>query len=263
VERLVRLPGTHNLRDTGGHPAGAGVTRWGKLYRSDALHRLGDDGRRERSIRRIGLVIDLRNPSERDRFPSDLGGVDATAVPVPVLADPPETFVAADVSLDDFYHHIVEERGHALVQALRVIASSGPTPVIVHCTSGKDRTGLVVALALALVGVDRSAIVADYAASEQNLPAALLDQTVDWWRQTGNHRGVNLDALVRLSQPAVLERTFERIETRHGSVAGYARAYGLSDQDRRLLNEVLVEAPSVFPRQRAVSPPIGLPQSPR
>ncbi|GAB3834168.1 tyrosine-protein phosphatase [Dactylosporangium cerinum] len=239
--RLVRLRGTYNLRDTGGRVARTGPTRLGKLYRSDALHRLDDADRRELAERRIGLVVDLRDPSERADFPSDLRGIGAEIVHVPVLATSPATFLAADSSLDEFYDHIVEERGHALATALRVLARSGTTPVIVHCTSGKDRTGLVVALALALVGVDRATVVADYAATERHLPPALLDEIVAHWRRSADRPAVHLETLVRLSPPAALERIFGRIEAGHGSVADYARAHGLSDEDVARLAEALVE----------------------
>lgn len=246
---LVSLRGTHNLRDTGGlaasagdagQPHRAGLTRWGKLYRSDALHRLDDADRRELRARRVGLVVDLRDGSERADFPSDLRGLGAAVAHVPVLGMPPRVFLDADASLDDFYDHIVEERGHALVEAVRVIARSGATPTIVHCTSGKDRTGLVVALALALVGVDRATIVADYAVTERHLPAAALDETVARLRRTHGHAAANLEALVRLSPPAVLTRIFDRIEVAHGSMAGYARAHGLADDDVAALADALI-----------------------
>ncbi|GLL02158.1 tyrosine-protein phosphatase [Dactylosporangium matsuzakiense] len=129
---------------------------------------------------------------------------------------------------------IVEQRGHALTTALRALAHSGATPALVHCASGKDRTGLVVALALALAGVDRAAIVADYAASERHLPAAHLDAIVARWPARANAA-----ALIRLSPPAALERIFRHIDDRHGSVAGYARAHGLTAEDLTQLNRSL------------------------
>ncbi|MFF5235304.1 tyrosine-protein phosphatase [Dactylosporangium sp. NPDC000521] len=170
----------------------------------------------------------------------DLRGIGAEIVHVPVLGTPPAVFLAADTSIDAFYDHIVQERGHALAAALRVIARSGPTPVIVHCTSGKDRTGLVVALALSLVGVDRATVVADYAATERHLPAAMLDEVVAWWRKTGDRPVVHLDSLVRLSPPALLERILGRIDEVHGSVAGYVRAHGLTDAEIDQLSAALV-----------------------
>ncbi|GAA3300127.1 tyrosine-protein phosphatase [Dactylosporangium vinaceum] len=212
-------------------PAGP---RPGKLYRSGSLHQLDDADRRDLAALRIGLIVDLRDPAERADSPSDLRGVEATVVHAPVLAQPPAVFLAADTSLDAFYDHIVEERGHALAAVLRLLAASGPTPVLVHCTSGKDRTGLVVALALALAGVDRAAVVADYAASEQHLPSAHVEAILARWPP-----GANIATLVRLSPPAALERILRRIDERHGSVAGYARAHGLTDEELLLLTQIL------------------------
>jgi protein-tyrosine phosphatase len=237
--RLVRLRGTFNLRDTGGHPAARGTMRWGKLYRSDALHRLDDADRRELAARRIGLIVDLRDASERDGSPDALHDLRADVLHVPVLGAAPATFLADDTGLDAFYDHIVTERGHAVVAALRAVAHSGPTPVIVHCTSGKDRTGLIIALALAIAGVRRAAVVADYAATERHLPTAALDEIVARWRTPGRPT-TNLDALVRTSPPATMERVLDRIAVSHGSVAGYARAHGLTDEDQALLTDALI-----------------------
>jgi hypothetical protein len=83
------------------------------------------------------------------------------------------------------------------------------------------RTGLSIALALAIAGVER-------AATERQLPTAVLDEIVARWR-TADRPAVNLDALLRTSPPATMERVLDRIAAGHGPAEGYTRAHGLTD----------------------------------
>ncbi len=229
------------MREVGGYAAGSGRTRWGKLYRSDSLHQLDDADRDELRRLGIGVVLDLRDEEERVLSPSRLAGLDLEHVHNPVLSTPASSFIAADASLDEFYDDIIDSSGDRLVAALRVIARSGSVPVLVHCTAGKDRTGLVVALALALSGVDRSEIVYDYAQTEQHLPSELLDAIIVRLRAEHVPDSVNLDELVRLSPAAVLERTLARIDELHGSVEDYVASHGLESSDVETLRGVLVQ----------------------
>jgi protein-tyrosine phosphatase len=239
--RSIALNGAFNMREVGGYTAGSGQTRWGKLYRSDSLHQLDAADREQLRALGIELVLDLRDDAERRLSPSLLDGLDLEHVHNPVLSSPASTFIAADASLNEFYDDIIDHSGDRIAGALRVLAGSGTRPVLVHCTAGKDRTGLVVALALDLSGVDRAEIVRDYAQTEQNLPSELLDAIVTRLRAEHVPGSVNLDELVRLSPAAVLERTFARIEELHGSVAAYATAHGLEQAEIAALREALLE----------------------
>ncbi|MFP3381581.1 tyrosine-protein phosphatase, partial [Bacillus sp. SIMBA_069] len=75
--------------------------------------------------------------------------------------------------------------GTQLATAVRLIADSGEDPVLVHCTAGKDRTGLVVALALLAAGVDREDVVADYAQTADNLAGPWADAMLERMRAAG------------------------------------------------------------------------------
>lgn len=241
-ERLVALEGTYNLRDVGGYPAAGGMTRWGKLYRSDSLHALTDADVAELSRRGVKRVIDLRGDDEAAFAPSRLDALDAEIIRNPLLSGPTSDYIARDAALAELYSDIVEREADRLIDAIRHIAGSGDAPVIVHCTAGKDRTGLVVALALDLAGVDRAEIVADYAETERNLPAPLLDDIVERLRvRHVLENPVNLDALVRLSPAAELERVFASIEAEYGSTREYALAHGLAASDIDRLRQALIE----------------------
>ena len=75
ISTRIPVPGTYNFRDVGGLPAREGVVRRGVLYRSDGLHRLGDDGREALRRLGVGMVIDLRDENEARMMPDDLVGL--------------------------------------------------------------------------------------------------------------------------------------------------------------------------------------------
>ena len=152
--------------------------RDGVLFRSDGLHRLGEAGRAELRQLGVGIVIDLRDENEARFMPDDLDGLDVEVLSLPVFEGSGASQGAGGISLDALYERIVTQHASVVVSALREIASAGERSVVVHCTAGKDRTGIVVALALLAVGVDREAVVEDYARTEANLAGEWLEEMV-------------------------------------------------------------------------------------
>ncbi|MDQ1083351.1 protein-tyrosine phosphatase [Microbacterium sp. SORGH_AS 344] len=163
------VSGATNFRDTGGLPAGGARTRTGVLYRSGNLVAVDDDGMQ--ALRRLGIrrVIDLRDETEVAHAPSRLDDLAVEVQHEPLFLGSVASFFARDVSLDELYAAIVDDSADRVVAVVRGILSA--QPVLVHCTVGKDRTGVTVAIALAAAGVDRDAVVADYARTEDLLPA--------------------------------------------------------------------------------------------
>lgn len=240
-QRHVPLDGTFNLRDVGGYPAATGTSRWGKLYRSDSLHLLTDGDRAELARRGVELVIDLRDHEERDAFPSSLDGLAVRVEHNPVFATPASSFIAADARLDDLYDDVIANSGSRIAAAVRLIADSKDAAVVVHCTAGKDRTGLVVAFALVAAGVDRAAVIDDYAQTENHLPVEMLDAIVARLRAERVPNSVNLDELVRLSPAVALDRVLERVEREYGSIPRFLKRHGLSADDLERLQRTLID----------------------
>ncbi|WP_150308409.1 tyrosine-protein phosphatase [Planctomonas psychrotolerans] len=145
----VVLDGTYNTRSVGRPDQ-----PW--LYRSAALDTLTDDGRRMLGELGIGLVLDLRDDHER--------GIAAHSVPVRRVPLYGPSGGPLTGRLEDVYEQLLRSRGRELTAAVAEIADS-PFPVLVHCTAGKDRTGLVIALALLVAGWTVDEVVADYALS--------------------------------------------------------------------------------------------------
>ena len=230
------VPGAVNFRDVGGLPAGAGRTRRGVLYRSGnlaAVDTSGADAFRELGVRR---VIDLRSDEEVAHAPSGVAGVETLRVPL--FLGSVTSFFLEDVSLAQMYRALLERSGDRIVTAIRGIL--GAHPVVLHCTVGKDRTGVTVALALAAVGVDEEAVIADYARTEQNLPAWRGDRTLA--RMRAAFPGArHLEELATKSPAAVMRDLLAQVRAEHGSVAGYLRAHGMSDEELAELKRILIE----------------------
>ena len=147
--------GCRNTRDLGGLPTRYGVrTRAGALIRTDSLHQLDPAGRAAFDEVGAGLILDLRSDSEQvDGHP--LGG-DPAYRRIPWIDPLREAEFVPSPDLAAVYRGSLSRNREHIGQILRVIAEA-PTdsPVVLHCHAGKDRTGLLVALLLELVGVPR------------------------------------------------------------------------------------------------------------
>jgi protein-tyrosine phosphatase len=237
----LHVTGSINLRDVGGLPAGSARTRSGVLFRSGSLARLDADG--VVALGELGLrrIVDLRADDEVAYAPSRLPVVE-DRVPiavqrVPLFFGSMSSFLAGDPSLDELYALIVDRAGGGIVQVVRAVIADNP--VLVHCTVGKDRTGVSVAIVLAAVGVDRAAIVADYARTETLLPASNRAMAAALRRA---HPGsVHLEDLATRSPAPVMERMLGYVSARHGSAAGYLREHGMTDGELDELRRVLLE----------------------
>ncbi|MGE6738405.1 tyrosine-protein phosphatase, partial [Streptomyces sp. NPDC059900] len=165
--------------------------RWGRLYRSDSLAKLqGADWERFRSLG-VETVIDLRYPWEieaKGRVPAAEGQAYVNLS----VEHRPYDQAEIDPGLDpwrylaDRYAEVALDGAGELRQALETIAS-GSGPQVFHCASGKDRTGLLAALVLALLGVADDDIAADFALTElatdrliADWKAAHPDRTLNW-----------------------------------------------------------------------------------
>ena len=237
----IPIEGTYNFRDVGGYATDGGVVRSGKLFRADALGRLGAAGRE--SLRELGIriVIDLRDDFEVQALPDDLEGLDVEVLHLPVFEGSGASASTVGATIVHLYDKIVFQHTDVIVRALREIADTGDEPVVVHCTAGKDRTGIVIALALLAVGVDRETVVADYALTEANLDGPWLEGMLELVRGYGVDVTPDLRVILGGSPREALETTIDRIEERSGSVRQYLLAAGLDELELAKLRSVLVE----------------------
>jgi hypothetical protein len=225
---VPKLSGAYNFRDLGGLPTtDGGRIRSGRLFRSDTLQALTDDDV-ACLVDELGVasVVDLRSPAEtveEGRGPLTSHPRQAiTYVNVPLgLAkiafhevEPDPGYLTADMYLQQ----LGEDPSVPL--ALELISVLAARPTVVHCAVGKDRTGVVVALILLLVGVDSETVVKDYMASEANIER-MVDRLRGWPRYAG-HMGVIPDEFYRVEEKAI-RTTLAELGTRHGGAEEWAR----------------------------------------
>jgi protein-tyrosine phosphatase len=176
-ERILPLAGAYNFRDLGGYRTGDGrVTRWGRLFRSDALHEVTRADLEVLSATGLAVIVDLRTGPELER--SGRGLLDAEPMRFVHLsmtdAEGGESVAAAPAEfhakLAERYLWYLEVGRLSLVEVLTLIADPANQPLVFHCAAGKDRTGVVAALVLDILGVDRDTIVNDYVLTATRMP---------------------------------------------------------------------------------------------
>jgi protein-tyrosine phosphatase len=224
VPRHIAFERLYNFRDAGGYRTGDGrIVRCGRLYRSDSLAKLS--ARDWDQFRSLGVrtVIDLRHRREievRGRIPDSDGiryhNISVEHRPYDQAALSPAIEPAR--FLADRYAELAADGTAEIRQALELLAVGDAAPVVIHCAAGKDRTGVLTALVLALLGVTAGDIVADYARTGQ-----ATDQLIAEWRA---HHGGEMPRWPAFGQaPAGAMRLFlAGLTTEYGGVRGYAAA---------------------------------------
>lgn len=229
-----------NARDLGGIATRDGRrVRRGALIRSDQLCRLDDRGRAAFLGYGVRTVIDLRTPAEVAKDPDPPWhehGVDYLLIP----QQDEQLWRELDgiaITRAERDAAAIDRRSDRIVAMMRAVASAAPGGVLIHCLAGKDRTGIAVALLLALVGVDDEHIAADYSLSEAALAAeraAALAAAPDDETRAKTERGYDARAETMLS-------TLAHLRTRHGGAEAYLVRGGLSGVDITRIRERLLE----------------------
>jgi protein-tyrosine phosphatase len=239
AKRILDLTGGQNFREVGGYPTRCGGrVRRGLIWRSARLDALSDED--IKIIRGLGIntIADLRRRGERNLQPTKpelLTGMRVlawddpktiTAKPQEALYQPGATAAQYYQAMLDLYRLIAETHAEHLRRIYQEITRDA-LPILIHCSAGKDRTGIAVALLLEALGVERSDVIADYVRTES---------LVDWGRlnaaaATGAGVGhawmgfldpTALELLLR-ADARYLEAALADIEDRHGSVIGFFR----------------------------------------
>jgi protein tyrosine/serine phosphatase len=237
LDRHLPFETVFNFRDLGGYAAADGRTvKWRTVFRADGLHRL--EGADIDVFAELGVrtVLDLRTHAELD----ERGRIGARG---PVAADivwhhfplmdvhwDPESYddaLGAARYLADRYLDMLETGAAAIGGGLRIIADPDRTPLVFHCAAGKDRTGVLAALTLSLLGVADEVVAADYA-----LSAIAIERFTDWMAVNAPEALAELDnvpdAFTRSPVEAMLLFLAD-VRERFGSVEGYADSVGVDD----------------------------------
>jgi protein-tyrosine phosphatase len=234
--RELTWNGCLNVRDLGGHPTeDGGETRFGSIVRADSLRHLTEAGWEAAVDYGIRTVVDLRTDDERaDDPPAELP-VDVVHVQLfeedPAFSEEVDEVMrgATDPTsrICGTYVLMLERFKPNVAEALMAVARAPHGGVAVHCMGGKDRTGIVTALLLALAGVGRDAIGADYALSEERLQPR-HDQ---WLAEAQTEEERELVRRISYTPPEAIVEVLDELGGRYGSIEDYLRSGGLSERD--------------------------------
>jgi protein-tyrosine phosphatase len=159
---------------------------------------------------------------------------DLQALPVPTVPESP----GSGLDLSTIYRYFVDECGDNVSAAIAELTSDDAFPALVHCSAGKDRTGVVIALILAVLGVPDDVIAADYALSAVYLDPDLTPAIGQLQASTG--LGDDLTTGLLASPPELILWVLDRVRAAAGSVEGYLRAHGLTAEALTSLRSALI-----------------------
>jgi protein-tyrosine phosphatase len=254
-ERLIQLEGALNFRDLGGYSAADGRTvRWGRVYRSDALHELTESDLA--TIRELGLraVYDLRRQSERDKQPTAIPDDHGHRVVHLVIGDNPDDNQPELVDLilsgdlpeadDDFvidlYVKMLDAGAPAFGRLLTHLTDEDALPALFHCAAGKDRTGIGAALLLLVLGVDEETVRDDYELSTQYRSV----HRIEVLRPQIEAAGVDVEKVRPFlsARRPVLEGALRHLDIAYGGVEAYLLGpAGVSPETLTRLRELLLD----------------------
>jgi protein tyrosine/serine phosphatase len=252
TDRWVPLGNALNLRDLGGLPcAGGGRVRSRVLLRGGSLsHLTSEDAGVLVAHHGVDTVLDLRTAAEIGmERPSALARAGVATAHLPLLTEERFALPEAAVRPDDdvtavlagAYRGYLDERGRHVVTAARLVAT-GDGATVVHCAAGKDRTGVLVAVLLDAVGVDRDAVLDDYEATNERIEQIVARLSVSPVH-AAQIASVPLDR--HRARPEAMAAVLDGLDEQHGGAAGWLRAHGLDDDTLASLRARLVgPAPS-------------------
>ncbi len=240
-QRHLPLDGAHNIRDIGGYPTASGATtRWRTFLRADSLHKLTPAAQQELIAYGLRTVIDLRFDHECSSAPNVFAASDEIAyVNISLLAAAaPNDDRRTLPDLESIYKFILDERQDALKTVFDLMTDEA-FPVLIHCTAGKDRTGIIAALMLGLAGVDHETIAEDYALTA-HYGAVMLDEL----RAQAVAAGHDLAIYERFleAKPEAMRNTLAYLETHYENVPAYLAHIGLTAAQIEQLRQTLLAA---------------------
>lgn len=247
-ERLLAWQSTLNTRELGGYRIKeGGLTRWKALVRSENPALLNRAGQKALVDYGIRTIIDLRFPAELEIDPSPF------AYP---LLDQPERPQYLNMPLDvdqhlewragddpaeamcSLYYRLLESnRGHVKA-VMRAVAYAKPGGVLFHCYAGKDRTGLIAAMLLSVLGVDEEDIIHDYAFTNEAIEVRREGFLADPQMPADK---IGFYSVLFGNVPESMELTLKYLRQSYGSVMGYLHTTGLTEADMTRLRERLAD----------------------
>ena len=226
--RAHAVEGAFNFRDLGGLRTRDGRSiRPGVLFRSDTLQALSPaDVSYLVDELALELIIDLRiGPEAVTEGRGPMAATPVSYLNAPLRDLPVSDLPPAEQSLHFYLEHLASPAS-PLATVIRVVGALAGRPVLVHCAAGKDRTGLVTAMLLRLLGVDDEDIVADYLRTELNMPR-VIERFRGWPRYRDHMAAVPAEVYQALEY--TIRGFLAGLDRSHGGAAAWARSRGIDD----------------------------------
>jgi protein-tyrosine phosphatase len=248
-QRILVFESIANFRDLGGYRARGGLTTaWRRLYRSGGLLQM-TAADKACLKEKIGLktVIDLRSPEEPKKLQAIrlLEGIGAKYFnvqfkwPVADYYKKEMELYAGTSNMGVVYLHRIRHEGFAkrLFTILEIMADPANYPLLFHCGAGKDRTGVLAAMALKLLGVSDEDIISDYVLTDPSMED--VKQRICSDPETSDEVK-NLPDFTWRAPPQFMATFLEGLKNEYGSAAGYLKKYGAEKSLVRRLEKALL-----------------------
>lgn len=245
---------THNFRDLGGYKTNLGhCLKYGMIYRSDHLGNLCKKDWPNLDHLKIKNIIDLRTSQERQYRPNKLIDpylINTHRIELSTMTTNLSEFktrvLKGNLGMVDFHEELLRIYGRFVLQyeeqmsqLFSILLHADNYPLLIHCSSGKDRTGIVSALILAAVGVDQEQVEQDYLLSNEYM-RAYTRKTLFYIRLFSLFRAqIHLLRPLLECRPSYLQEVFKSIQNNFGELDNYFKALGLNADKRKRLESIL------------------------
>ena len=237
--------GCFNFRDIGGYPTTDGRTiRWGLYYRTGRHDRMTSTDLEKVAKLGINTQIDLRGPAEiRDQGKGPLESMGAeyhNLAVIPEGGTQQLSSLVGDTGISGKrYLGYLSFGPETWLRMFDIFARGDSHPIVLHCTAGKDRTGVSTAFLLSVLGVDRALIEADYVLTNRDVArqAEFIEAT------TGLPEGMDREAMMRAAgvPEDALSDFLDGLHEQYGGPLGYLRSIGISDATMQAVRKAYLE----------------------
>ena len=191
----------------------------------------------------VGTVVDLRTTEETTRWPCSLAG-DSRFDYRHCNLEGDDPIPWYDLSqehwpLSDSYAALLASRGPAIRDVLAALAGSAGAPAVFFCAGGTDRTGIIAALVLSLVGVPDDVIAEDYSLSAQGLVSRFAAEGTPHWMAPDDLTSGR--ALATLARPATMIELLRLVRREYGGVTSYLHSIGVTAREINRIRDILLD----------------------